>query len=140
MTKPLFAWAPDLGTVLSARLLDQLGKVIRGAPRNALVAGIAAPDLRGTEHSYFNLACTLAMLIASVQAGLLWDRLGAAFTFYGGALFAFLAVIGIVLLPTRLYAFAVDHFTPPSGSGSVPCYSDQMALTSSEPLSEWPPE
>lgn len=38
LTKPLFAWAPDLGTVLSARLLDRLGKGVGGAPRDALVA------------------------------------------------------------------------------------------------------
>ena len=47
LTKPLFAWAPDIGTLLTARLLDRLGKGIRGAPRDALVADIAPPQLRG---------------------------------------------------------------------------------------------
>ena len=46
-TKPLFALAPSIGIVLTARLLDRIGKGIRGAPRDALVADIAPPDLRG---------------------------------------------------------------------------------------------
>ncbi|ULA58578.1 MAG: MFS transporter [Nitrospira sp.] len=63
----------------------------------AMVADAAPPDLRGTAYGCFNLACGLAMLFASVLAGFLWDRLGAAFTFYAGALFSFIAVIGIIV-------------------------------------------
>ena len=36
LTKPLFALAPSIGLVLTARLLDRVGKGIRGAPRDAL--------------------------------------------------------------------------------------------------------
>lgn len=46
-TKPLFALAPGVGMVLTARLLDRVGKGVRGAPRDALVADIAPPHLRG---------------------------------------------------------------------------------------------
>ena len=46
-TKPLFAIANSSGMVLTARLLDRVGKGIRGAPRDALVADIAPPHLRG---------------------------------------------------------------------------------------------
>ena len=47
LTKPLFAIAPGLGIIVTARLLDRVGKGIRGAPRDALVADIAPPNLRG---------------------------------------------------------------------------------------------
>ncbi len=47
VTKLLFALAPSVGVVLTARLLDRVGKGIRGAPRDALVADIAPPELRG---------------------------------------------------------------------------------------------
>src|SRR5690349_23821316 len=47
LTKPLFAIAPSTGIVLTARLLDRVGKGVRGAPRDALVADIAPPHLRG---------------------------------------------------------------------------------------------
>ena len=46
-TKPLFAMAPTIGIVLTARLLDRVGKGVRGAPRDALVADIAPPGMRG---------------------------------------------------------------------------------------------
>ncbi|MFM6985910.1 MAG: MFS transporter [Hydrogenophaga sp.] len=47
MTKPLFALAPGMGLVLTARLLDRVGKGVRGAPRDALVADLAPPAMRG---------------------------------------------------------------------------------------------
>jgi MFS family permease len=47
VSKPLFAIAASATMVLSARLIDRIGKGIRGAPRDALVADIAPPALRG---------------------------------------------------------------------------------------------
>lgn len=47
ISKPLFALAPSIGFVLFARLTDRMGKGIRGAPRDALVADIAPPEMRG---------------------------------------------------------------------------------------------
>ena len=46
-TKPLFALAGSVGTVLAARVVDRGGKGIRGAPRDALVADSTPPHLRG---------------------------------------------------------------------------------------------
>lgn len=46
-TKPLFAIASGAGLVIAARLIDRVGKGIRGAPRDALVADIAPPESRG---------------------------------------------------------------------------------------------
>ncbi len=47
LSKPLFALAPGIGMVMTARLIDRVGKGIRGAPRDALVADIAPPEIRG---------------------------------------------------------------------------------------------
>ncbi len=47
LTKPLFALAPTLGVVFAARLLDRVGKGIRGAPRDALVADLTPFEIRG---------------------------------------------------------------------------------------------
>ncbi len=47
VSKPLFALAPAFGWVVAARLVDRVGKGIRGAPRDALVADIAPPAIRG---------------------------------------------------------------------------------------------
>lgn len=47
LTKPLFAIAASTGIVFMARLLDRVGKGVRGAPRDALVADITPAHLRG---------------------------------------------------------------------------------------------
>jgi MFS family permease len=59
----------------------------------AMVADCAPPALRGTGFGLFNLASGLAMLIASVLAGALWDAFGAATTFQAGAAFAACALV-----------------------------------------------
>ncbi len=46
-SKPLFALAAGPGAVLTARLVDRVGKGIRGAPRDALVSEITPPESRG---------------------------------------------------------------------------------------------
>ncbi len=63
----------------------------------AMVANHAPVDLRGTAYGFFNLASGVAMLAASVVAGLLWDQLGASFTFYAGAMFCTITMVGIAL-------------------------------------------
>jgi MFS family permease len=65
-----------------------------------MVANAAPAHLRGTAFGFFNLMSGIAMLIASVLAGLLWDQLGASVTFYAGAVFSALA-IGILIVRYR---------------------------------------
>ncbi|NNM70463.1 MAG: MFS transporter [Gallionella sp.] len=60
-----------------------------------MVADVTPADLRGTAYGFFNLISGLAMLIASVLAGLLWDKLGASFTFYAGAGFCVFTLVGL---------------------------------------------
>ena len=60
-----------------------------------MVADTAPADLRGTAYGIFNLISGVAMLFASGLAGLLWDQLGAAFTFYAGAGFCILALVAM---------------------------------------------
>jgi MFS family permease len=47
ISKPLFALASTSGMVLTARLIDRVGKGVRGAPRDALIADIVPPAIRG---------------------------------------------------------------------------------------------
>ena len=52
ISKPLFALAASLDVLVTARLLDRVGKGIRGAPRDALVADIAPANLRGAAFGF----------------------------------------------------------------------------------------
>ena len=67
-----------------------------------MVADTSPADLRGTAYGFFNLMSGLAMLVASVTAGLLWDRLGASFTFYAGAAFCVVTLLGLLVRSARL--------------------------------------
>jgi MFS family permease len=50
VTKPVFPLAPSIGWVFGARFVDRVGKGIRGAPRDALVADITPDELRGAAY------------------------------------------------------------------------------------------
>jgi MFS family permease len=63
-----------------------------------LVAQSAPADLRGSAFGIFNLAIGVVMLVASAIAGLLWEGVGPAATFLGGAGFAVVAVVLVTLL------------------------------------------
>jgi MFS family permease len=65
----------------------------------AMVADTAPEDLRGTAYGFFNLLSGLALLASSIIAGVLWDTRGSAFTFYAGAGFAALTLLGMAMRP-----------------------------------------
>ena len=67
-----------------------------------MVADTAPADLRGTAFGMFNLVSGLALLVASVMAGWLWDTQGASATFEGGAVLALLALLALALRPASL--------------------------------------
>lgn len=50
LSKPLFAMAASSSAVFSARFIDRVGKGIRGAPRDALVADVTPPEQRGAAY------------------------------------------------------------------------------------------
>ncbi len=62
---------------------------------SAMVADATPAVLRGTAYGVFHLACGLAMLVASAVAGLLWDAVGPAATFWAGGAFAALCLAGL---------------------------------------------
>ena len=76
-----------------------------------LVADTAPPEQRGTAYGIFNLLSGLALLVASVLAGALWDSVGSQGTFFAGASFTALALAG--LAATRRIAPTIGQ-TPKS--------------------------
>ena len=47
LSKPLFGLAPNVGVVVLARFTDRIGKGLRGAPRDAMIADATPPDRWG---------------------------------------------------------------------------------------------
>ena len=64
---------------------------------SALVADAVPAERAGTAFGFFNLVTGVCLLLASVFAGLLWDRLGAPATFLAGAVISMTALAGLVL-------------------------------------------
>src|SRR5689334_4272008 len=75
----------------------------------AMIADTVPADLRGTAYGFFNLASGVAMLMASMLAGFLWDQLGAPFTFYAGAAFCATALLGLILYRTTCEQISGQH-------------------------------
>ncbi len=98
------AFAPGLWGILAGVVLWGLHMGFTQGILAALVADSAPPELRGTAFGMFNLVTGVALLAASVIAGLLWDALGAEWTFLAGAAFAVVTIGGLIPLHGRLAA------------------------------------
>lgn len=78
LTKPLFPLAGSAATVLVARFMDRIGKGIRGAPRDALVADVTHADDRGAAFGLRQSLDTVGafagpLLAVGLVAGLAYD-------------------------------------------------------------------
>jgi MFS family permease len=97
----VLATATALPVVVGGILLWGLHMAMTQGLLSAMVAGVAPAELRGTAFGLFNLASGVAMLLASVLAGVLWDRVGPGATFLAGAGFCVLTLLGIGLRSRR---------------------------------------
>jgi MFS family permease len=91
-TKPVFPLAPSVDWLVAARFVDRLGKGIRGAPRDALVADLSPPELRGASFGLRQSLDTVGAFLGPLAAiGLM-------------ALFAddFVAVFWVAVAPAGL--------------------------------------
>ncbi|HEF4775880.1 MFS transporter [Burkholderia multivorans] len=98
LTKPLFPLAATPSVVVAARLLDRVGKGIRGAPRDALVADVAPPEIRGAcfglRQSMDTVGAFLGPLLAIVLMFCFGDRIRTVLWF--AVVPAFAAIVLIV--------------------------------------------
>ncbi len=112
LAKPLFALAASAGAVFLARFLDRIGKGIRGAPRDALVADVTPPELRGAAYGLRQSLDTIGALAGPLVAAVLmvlWDDVRMVF---------WIAVVP-AFASTALLWLAV-HETPRAPSAATP--------------------
>lgn len=95
----VLAWDHHWPTVLPGVLLWGVHLGMTQSLLAAMVANSSPPDLRGTAYGLFSLISGIALLLASAGAGLIWDRFGAATTFYVGAGLSLLAMLLLALRP-----------------------------------------
>jgi MFS family permease len=68
LTKPIFPLASTIGWVFAARFVDRIGKGIRGAPRDALVADITPVQLRGAAYGLRQALDSVGALVGPLLA------------------------------------------------------------------------
>ncbi|MTH45467.1 MFS transporter [Intestinirhabdus alba] len=77
LSKPLFALASTSGMIFSARIIDRIGKGIRGAPRDALIADVTPPGIRGAAYGLRQTLDTMGAFLGPLLAVglmLLWSN------------------------------------------------------------------
>ena len=83
LTKPVFALAPTAAWVFAARFTDRVGKGIRGAPRDALIADITPSEIRGAafglRQALDTVGAFLGPLVAIALMTVLHDRFRSVF-------------------------------------------------------------
>jgi MFS family permease len=101
-TKPIFPLASSIEWLIAARFIDRVGKGIRGTPRDALVADIAPPHLRGASFGLRQSLDTIGAFLGPLLAiGLMWltaDHFQAVF--WIAVIPAFLSV-GLILVAVK---------------------------------------
>jgi MFS family permease len=125
ITKPLFPLAGSIGVVLAARFIDRIGKGIRGAPRDALVADLSPPHLRGASFGLRQALDTVGAfagpVIALVAMAALANDIRAVF---------WIAVLPALLSVAILLVFVEEpDRQPTTGAAPIPLrLADVMTL------------
>lgn len=103
VSKPLFALAGGAALVSAARFIDRVGKGIRGAPRDALVADLAPPEIRGAAFGLRQALDTVGAFVGPLlgMGLMLWWANDFRAVFWVATIPAFIAV--------ALLAFGVEE-------------------------------
>jgi len=99
LTKPIFAVAGAVEPIVAARFVDRIGKGIRGAPRDALVADVTPEELRGASFGLRQSLDSVGAFIGPLAAVGLMVLTANAFrsVFWIAVLPAFLAVALLII-------------------------------------------
>jgi MFS family permease len=112
-TKPVFPLAPTIAWLVAARFVDRIGKGIRGAPRDALVADLSPAHLRGASFGLRQSLDTIGAFTGPLLAiALMWWTAD-----------SFKAVFWVAVVPAflalALIVFAVREPERPEGMRAV---------------------
>jgi MFS family permease len=112
-TKPVFPLAPTVSWLIAARFIDRIGKGIRGAPRDALVADLSPPEIRGASFGLRQSLDTIGAFVGPLLAILLmWATADSFVTVFWVAVIPAFLAFGLIL-------FAVQEPERPTGLRTV---------------------
>jgi MFS family permease len=131
LTRPVFPLAPHIDWLVAARFVDRIGKGIRGAPRDALVADIAPAHLRGASFGLRQSLDTVGAFVGpGLAIGLMWVTAN-----------HFQAVFWVAVIPALLAVgllfFAVHEPERPAGLRQIRWPFSLAELTRLSPAYWW---
>ncbi|MCC6367235.1 MAG: MFS transporter [Bryobacterales bacterium] len=136
LTKPLFPLAGSFGVVFLARFVDRIGKGIRGAPRDALVADLAPVGMRGASYGLRQSLDTVGAFLGPLGAIVFMLALGGNFrsVFWIAVLPAFVSVVLLAIFVNEPHGSRVAQRRKPLHwrdlSGLPPAFWYVIAITS----------
>lgn len=102
ITRPIFPLAHSIEWLIAARFVDRVGKGIRGAPRDALVADIAPPHLRGASFGLRQSLDTIGAFLGPLLAiGLMWLTADHFQTVFWIAVIPAFLSVGLILVAVK---------------------------------------
>jgi len=113
LSKPLFALALTMHWVLAARFMDRIGKGIRGAPRDALIADLTPPEIRGAAYGLRQSLDTVGAFAGPLLA------IGLMLAFAGDFRTVFWFALIPAALSVLLLVFGVHEPDRPAGHGKL---------------------
>lgn len=124
-TKPIFPLATSVSWVFGARFVDRIGKGIRGAPRDALVADLTSPEVRGAAYGLRQSLDTVGAFVGPLLAMVLMALLASDIrtVLWGATLPAMLSVLLLVVAvrePERSRRTGVRLPITPTAVGRLP--------------------
>ena len=124
LTKPLFPLATGLGTILTARFVDRIGKGMRGAPRDALIADLTPKEQRGAAYGLRQALDTVGAFAGPLVAMALMAASGDNFR-----LVFWVAVVPAILC-VLLIVFGVEEPERPAAAkpAHLPLHRATLAL------------
>ena len=136
VTRPFIGFAQTVSQVMTLRLVDRVGKGIRGAPRDALLAGSVEPALRGRAFGFHRAADHLGAVIGPVIAWVLLQpmHLSLRTVFMLSAIPGALAVLTIIVAvrdPARVIAAGSES----PGESRIDSHAARAADTTTSPAS-----
>jgi MFS family permease len=121
-TKPLFPLATSVGTVLIARFADRVGKGIRGAPRDALVADVTSAEQRGAAFGLRQSLDTIGAILGPVTA------IGLMVLFHDDIRTVFWFAVIPAVISVAVLVFGVKEHALPPQKVRAPLRLREMAL------------
>jgi len=121
LSKPLFPLATSATTVFAARFADRVGKGLRGAPRDALVADVTPPEMRGRAFGLRQALDTAGAFIGPLAA------IGLMVAFANDMRLVFwLATIPAVLAVLCVLLGVEDRGTPSPKAAQAPLHAREL--------------